>query len=168
MSSGRIHQINVSNGGVPKHPVPSADVRRTGMEGDAHAKRAIHGGPDRALSLFSLERIEQLAAEGHPIAPGSTGENVTLAGLDWDTLEPGVQLRLGAEVRVEITQYADPCRSVAGSFSDGRYSRISQAKHPGFSRLCGRVLQEGRIAWGDRVDVIGAGAALDSARTSRR
>jgi MOSC domain-containing protein YiiM len=46
---GRITQLNVSKGGVPKLSVPSAQVRRDGLEGDAQVDRQHHGGPDRAL-----------------------------------------------------------------------------------------------------------------------
>src|SRR5437899_862580 len=77
-----VHQINVSNGGVPKHPVPEARITVDGVAGDCQRSPKIHGGPDRAVCLFSLEVIEALRAEGHSIAPGSSGENLTLAGLD--------------------------------------------------------------------------------------
>ena len=55
---GRIVQLNVSPGGVPKRPVARARVTRLGLEGDGHRNAALHGGPDRALCLFPLERIE--------------------------------------------------------------------------------------------------------------
>ncbi len=77
-----IVQVNVSKGGVPKLPVLRADVTALGIRGDGHDDREHHGGAERALCLFSLERIAAIAAEGHPIAQGATGENVTIAGLD--------------------------------------------------------------------------------------
>jgi MOSC domain-containing protein YiiM len=79
---GRVARLNVSDGGVPKLPVAEARLTPTGLVGDRQRFPLIHGGPDRALSLFSLEIIERLRAEGHPIEPGSTGENLTVAGLD--------------------------------------------------------------------------------------
>ena len=51
----------------------------------------VHGGPERAVSLFSLEVIRRLQDEGHPIYPGATGENLTVAGLDWAALAAGTQ-----------------------------------------------------------------------------
>jgi MOSC domain-containing protein YiiM len=42
-----------------------------GIVGDDQAAKKYHGGPDRALVLYSLEIIEALQAEGHPISPGS-------------------------------------------------------------------------------------------------
>ena len=87
--SGVIHQINVSPGGVPKLPVEEARVTWLGIVGDGHDDKENHGGPLAALCLYSLEEIERLQAEGHPIAPGTTGENVTLVGVDWSEMTPG-------------------------------------------------------------------------------
>ena len=52
--TGKIHQLNVSEGGVPKRPIDRAEVTRAGMRGDRQAKPGIHGGPYRALRLFPL------------------------------------------------------------------------------------------------------------------
>ena len=94
-----IFQINVSPGGVPKLPVRSAEVTALELVGDAHNNNVVHGGPTRAVCLYSLERILALQAEGHPIFPGATGENVTLAGVDWDAVVPGVRLQAGRHRR---------------------------------------------------------------------
>ncbi|MFN2109684.1 MAG: MOSC domain-containing protein, partial [Anaerolineae bacterium] len=82
MTQAMIFQINISHGGVPKLAVRSAEVTELGLVGDTHNNTKVHGGPTRALCLYSLERILALQAEGHPIFAGSTGENLTLAGLD--------------------------------------------------------------------------------------
>jgi MOSC domain-containing protein YiiM len=151
---GVIFQLNCSNGGVPKVPVEEAEVIDTGLVGDRQAHPRIHGGPKRALCLFSLERIEELQREGHPIAPGSAGENITIVGLDWSELAPGSRLALGDEVVLEITSYTNPCNSIAGSFIKGNYSRIAQKKHPGYSRLYARVVSAGRLRTGQEVRVL--------------
>src|ERR671916_3442330 len=100
---GRIFQLNRSDGGVPKLGVRAAVVTETGLEGDRQRDLRYHGGPERALCLFALERILELQAEGHPIFPGSVGENLTVVGLDWSGLAPGARLALGDEGRVEVT-----------------------------------------------------------------
>lgn len=151
---GRVFQINLSQGGVPKLPVAAARVTRDGIVGDRQKHTAFHGGPERAVSLFSLEVIERVRAEGHPIEPGSTGENVTVAGVDWTLLAPGSRLALGDEVVLEITGYAAPCGTIRASFADGRFKRISQKVNPGESRLYARVISEGRVTAGDRVRVL--------------
>lgn len=154
MTHTSIFQINISAGGVPKLPVRSAEVTELGLVGDVQKHTKVHGGPNRALCLYSLERILALQAEGHPIFPGSTGENLTLAGLDWDAVVPGVRLRLGDTVEIEVTKYTEPCPAIAGSFAGGDISRMAQDKHPGWSRVYVRVLTPGSICVGDKVTLL--------------
>jgi len=150
VNAGCLHSINTSDGGVPKLPRASCAVRFGGLEGDRQRDLEVHGGPDRAVSLYSLEVIEALRAEGHPIAPGTTGENLTLQGLAWTELRPGVRLEIG-EVQLELASYAAPCNNINASFNDARSVRISQKVHPGWSRLYARVLKEGTLHVGDAV-----------------
>ena len=161
MAGAAIHQINVSRGGVPKLPVDEARVEALGLDGDVHLNLVHHGGPDRAVSLWALERIQALAAEGHPIAAGSAGENVTTQGLDWALVVPGARLRLGADVVLEITRYAPPCRQNARWFRDGDFTRISQKTHPGWSRAYARVVAGGVIRPGDEIVVLGRQAPAE-------
>lgn len=151
---GRIHQLNASRGGVPKTPVDGARLTETGLEGDMVRDTRYHGGPERALCLFPLELIRTLQTEGHPIFPGSVGENVTVEGLDWSRLAPGSRLALGDEVVVEISDYTTPCRTIRESFARGDYSRISQKKHPGQSRLYARVIRTGQLSVGQPVRLL--------------
>src|SRR3954468_21342900 len=123
---GYIFQLNCSDGGVPKRPVAEAQLTATGLACDRQAHLKFHGGPDRALCLYSLEQITELQSEGHPIFPGSIGENLTLSGLDWKTLAPGSRLVIGDEVLIEIVSYASPCSTIKGSFAGGEFKRISQ------------------------------------------
>jgi MOSC domain-containing protein YiiM len=154
VTEARIFQLNLSNGGVPKLAVREAVLGREGLEGDRQRDRRYHGGPDRALCLYALERVLELQAEGHPIFPGSAGENVTLVGLDWSSLAPGARLALGGEALVEIASYTTPCKVIAASFTGGDFKRISQKLRPGHSRLYARVLRPGRLAVGDIVRVL--------------
>jgi MOSC domain-containing protein YiiM len=160
-----ILQISTSDGGVPKLPVERAYLTTEGLLGDRQKHTDIHGGPERALCLYSAEVMDALRAEGHPIAPGTAGENVTLAGFDWRQMLPGARIRLGGEVEVEITRYTAPCRNIAGSFLGGRFSRISQKVHPGWSRVYARVLREGWLVTGQPVELVRSGepASADAA-----
>ena len=148
-----VHQINVSDGGVPKHPLMEAKVTKQGLEGDRQDNLNVHGGPDRAVCLFSLELIERLQDEGHSIDPGSAGENLTLAGLPWEKLSPGAQLHIGPDVRLEVTSYCAPCDWNAQWFCEGDFKRISQKINPGWSRIYARVLTEGIVRPGDEVAI---------------
>lgn len=151
--AGHVAQISVNpRGGVPKYAVPSAELTTEGVLGDKQRDRRFHGGPQRAVCLFSAERIAALQAEGHAIAPGTTGENLTVAGLDWSALQVGDRLVVGEWVELEITGYAAPCSNIEASFADGSFKRISQKLHPGWSRLYARVLAEGLVHEGDAVE----------------
>jgi MOSC domain-containing protein YiiM len=152
-SLGRVVQVNVNpRGGVPKHPVDSAQLEPEGVAGDKQRNLRVHGGPDRAVSLFALERIAALQAEGNPIAPGTTGENLTVSGLEWGAIAVGDRLRVGDWVEIEITGYAAPCSNIADSFADGGFTRMSQKLHPGWSRLYARVINPGEVRPGDALE----------------
>jgi len=148
---GRIVQINVADGGVPKLPVPSARVSRGGVAGDRQRDLRYHGGPDRAVCCLALEVIERLRAEGHSIYPGSTGENLTLAGLDWPRVRPGARLVFAGGVELEVTGFASPCGNIRSSFAGGEIERLSDKHHPGESRVYCRVLVEGGVRAGEGV-----------------
>ena len=149
--SGRVVQVNVSPGGVPKLPVAQAHVGRLGLAGDAVNHPKVHGGPERAVCLFSAEIIGALQAEGHPVTPGAVGENLTVAGLDWPALEVGVVLEVGDELRLQLSQRVEPCRTIAGAFADGQFKRIKPSRVPDETRWYARVLAEGTVRPGDAV-----------------
>ena len=151
---GRIVQLSVSSGGVPKRAVDRARVTALGVDGDAHRHLEHHGGPERAVCLFSLEAIRELQAEGHPLVPGALGENVTIEGLDWSAVQPSARLSLGDEVVLEITRYTTPCFNIRPAFRDGDYSRVSQKRHPGRSRVYARVVTTGTLRRGDPVRLL--------------
>jgi len=146
-----LYQINCSQGGLPKLPLTEVWVSIEGLCGDGHRNAILHGGPDRAICVFSFEVIEALRQEGHTIFPGASGENFTLAGLDWAHIQPGNQMKIGEEVRIEFTSFCEPCRHITQWFYEGDYNRIAQKQHPGWSRLYARVLSEGQVRQGDRV-----------------
>jgi MOSC domain-containing protein YiiM len=151
--TGSVASINLSPGGVPKRRVNDAKVSRSGLDKDAQDDTIHHGGPERAVCLYSLERIRSLQSEGHPIEPGTAGENVTVEGIDWDLVVPGTRVRVGDEVLLEIASFTNPCKTIKASFIDGKFIRIAQKLHPGWSRVYARVLSEGSIRSGDPVEV---------------
>jgi len=125
-----------------------------GLLGDAQNDKTHHGGPERAVCIYALERIHALQQEGHPIDVGTAGENLTVEGIDWDLVVPGSRIKLGDEVLLEVDSFTSPCKTIKGSFIDGKFVRISQKLHPGWSRVYARVLTEGEIRFGDHVEVI--------------
>jgi len=151
-ATGSVAQLNVGRGGVPKQPVDAVEITWSGLVGDRQRTRQHHGRPFQAVCLWSSDVIEALQAEGHPIAPGSAGENVTVRGLDWSSLVPGVVVDIGG-ARVEISSYAIPCTQNRRWFADGDFNRILHDRHPGSSRLYAYVLRPGPVRQGDPVVV---------------
>ena len=134
---GTVVQLNTSRGGVPKTPVDRLDVDFGGVVGDVQAHRQHHGRPWQALCLWSADVIDDLAGAGHPIRAGAAGENITVAGIDWARVRPGVQLHIGA-VRVEVLAFALPCAQNASVVPRRRLQRHAppqRSRRPGL-RAC--------------------------------
>jgi MOSC domain-containing protein YiiM len=148
-----ISGLFVSQGGVPKTAIPAGIIGPTGLLTDKVKHIKIHGGPERALCLFSADRLHALQAEGHPIQPGWVGENILIANLNWSTLDIGHVLHLGSSVQVQVTDHTEPCNQIASAFINCDFRRIKHALHPGWSRLYVRVLAEGTVKVGDQVTV---------------
>lgn len=151
-SSGVVAGLFLSNGGVPKLSADSVQVGYGGVHGDRQASRQHHGRPWQALCLWSADVAGELARAGHPIRPGSAGENVSLRGINWNAVRPGVRLMLG-EVTVRLSAYAIPCSKNARWFSDGDYERLSHERPEG-SRVYAIVETPGLVAVGDHVHVV--------------
>jgi MOSC domain-containing protein YiiM len=151
-TDGVVVQINASGGGVPKLPVPSARITTKGLIGDRQGNRKHHGRPWQAVCLWSADVIDALAAHGHPISYGAAGENLTVRGIDWVTMRPGVRLQVGSAL-LETTPYAIPCVKNARWFADGQFRRMAHEVNPGTSRIYARVIVEGVVAAGDAVIV---------------
>lgn len=150
--TGAVASLNVSDGGVPKRPVEAVMVGPAGVGGDSQADRLHHGRPVQAVCLWSADVISQLAKEGHPIAAGSAGENITLGGVDWAELRPGARINVGP-VPLLVSAHAIPCAKNAQWFTDRDFNRILHERHPGSSRLYAIPLGSGQVSVGDRVVV---------------
>src|SRR3712207_1565036 len=146
-----IFSLQISDGGVPKLPIREALLSEHGLRGDRQRNLRFHGGPERAVCLLALEAILALQAEGHPIYPGSTGENITVVGLDWASLRFGDCLALGDRALIQLTSFAAPCSNIAASFSGGEFKRMSPKLHPEISRIYARVLHPGLLEVGQPV-----------------
>lgn len=150
--TGMLDQISVSQGGVPKTAVTSADVGRRGVDGDVQTSRAHHGRPWQAVCLWSADVIDALVAEGHPVFAGACGENLTLSGIDWTLIRAGAVIEVG-DVVVRVSSPAMPCAKNSAWFVDGNVSRMDHDLHPGWSRWYGSVERVGHLSEGDVVTV---------------
>ena len=142
---GKVLGIFTSNGGVPKLSVNSVDISESGLDGDIQADKKHHGGLMKAVCILENELLIKLQTEGHPIQPGTTGENLLVEGFN---LAIGSTFKIGT-VELEVVSAATPCKTIAESFTGGNFSRISHKKYPGETRWYCKVLQPGRISISD-------------------
>jgi MOSC domain-containing protein YiiM len=70
---GTVASINLSPGGVPKKSTTGARVSRLGLVGDAQNDTKHHGGPERAVCIYSLEHTDLKSRASHRCWNG--GEN---------------------------------------------------------------------------------------------
>ena len=132
--------------GLPKDAVDAVRFWRRGLEGDVQRDRKNHGRPSQALCLWSADVVDALVAEGHPIAPGGAGENVSVRGLDWSAVRPGSLVTIGA-MRCLVSGWALPCAKNRRLFLPGPEGtkpehRMDPDLHVGWSRAYAYVLTE--------------------------
>ena len=133
--------------------IPPRSVRR-GSRGTSTGSETDRGGNlDRAVCIFSLARIEELKSEGHPIEVGSTGENLTIRGVEWSSLVEGARLEIG-DVVLELSEPCAPCSKIGESFIDRRFGRVDHVQEFGWSRWLARVVREGTVSIGDSVNMV--------------
>jgi MOSC domain-containing protein YiiM len=147
--TGSILQVNVSRGGIPKRPIAEATVTPEGILGDSWAHPQIHGGPEKAVLIVTLEGIQELIAQGYPLFPGALGENLTTRGLDRRQMRVGQRYRAG-EALLVITKLRSPCAtlSVYGDIQQAVYDaqvKAGDATSPrwGLGGFYTRVLKSG-------------------------
>lgn len=66
-------------------------------------------------------------------------------------------------LELELARNAAPCAKQARWFVDGAIDRISVTRYPDDARWYARVISEGRVAVGDRVEVEPAPVAAEPA-----
>lgn len=137
-----------------------------GVEGDAHCGRTVQHrsrvakDPDqpnlRQVHLIHAELLEQLAAAGHPVAPGALGENITTRGVDLLGLPVGTRLHLGRTAVVTLTGLRNPCAQIE-RFQTGLLGEVLEKRPDGsFLRkagVMGVVSEGGEVAPGDAIRI---------------
>lgn len=144
-----IESINISTGGIPKHPTESVEVVQAGLVGDGHDHEK-HRTPLQAVSLLDAELLDALRDEsGLPLVPGSLGENLTLRGVGVQRLGEGDRLLIGdsSGVLLEITRVRPPCYvldTLSPDFKRILWNRIG---------MYASVIRNGRIRIDDPIEI---------------
>ncbi|MDQ6606298.1 MAG: MOSC domain-containing protein [Actinomycetota bacterium] len=141
-------------------------LRGVNLHGDDQADRTVHGGPDKAIYAYAAEDTEWWEAElQRPLGAGAFGENLTVSGLPVSEAVIGEQWEVGTAL-LQVAQPRLPCFKLGLRMGDPRFlKRFAQAARPGAYH---RVLREGEIAAGDRIEVVSRPApGVTSALVSR-
>lgn len=155
--TGTVLQVNVSPGGIPKHPIPFGELTAAGIAGDAW-RFPFHGGPRQAVLLITIEGIEELVAQGFPLSPGALGENLTTRGLDRRALRFGQRLQVGGAT-IELTRMRQPCATlnvygsgVQAAMYDARVQKGDpESPRWGLSGFYASVVTPGTVRPGDGI-----------------
>ncbi|KAF0163859.1 MAG: hypothetical protein FD157_2822 [Rhodocyclaceae bacterium] len=138
---------------IVKAPVTGRCMLTTdGLAGDTQADRRAHGGGGKALHQYPAEHYAKLAAafpEAQHLAPGGLGENLSTRGLTENDVCIGDVFRVGS-ARIQVSQPRTPCWKIdTRTACEGVAAFI--AEH-GLAGWYFRVLEEGEIAAGDRLE----------------
>ena len=130
--------------GIQKHEIPEAYLRAGhGIEGDAHA-----GSWHRQVSLLSVDSVAKLQEKlEFELKHGAFAANILVEGMAVHTLPVGTRLRIG-EALCEVTQIGKECHSdcaIRKAAGDCVMPREG---------IFVKVLESGRIAKGDAVEVV--------------
>ena len=125
---GRVRGQEVRSG-IAKLPV-TADtliLSTSNLEGDRQADQSVHGGPDKAVYVYSADHFEEWTAAASQIfGPGGFGENLTVAGVTEADACIGARWSWG-DALLEVVQPRLPCFKLAMHRGTARVGRIMMA-----------------------------------------
>ena len=139
---------------IYKQPVATrVAVRRLNLDGDQQADLTVHGGPDKAVYLYSVEHYPEWQREFPNLTfdYGQFGENLTVQGLREHEVFIGDRYRMGSAI-LQVTQPRAPCFKLGIRF--GRPRMVKQFLQSGKTGFYCAVLEEGDVGHGDDIALI--------------
>ncbi len=122
---------------ICKENVDEVFLSREGFQGDGVANRKFHGGPERAVCVYSYERYLLWEKEFQVRLPSSAfGENLTVTNMLERDVCIGDIYQLGDAV-VQVSQGRIPCDTIS--------------KRTGISNILGRIIEKGYTGFFCRV-----------------
>ena len=137
--------------GIFKAPVSGRiHLRTLNFNGDRQADLSVHGGPDKAVYVYPVEHYAYWHRElpDMTLPWGMFGENLTIEGLQEDTLQIGDRFRIGS-TEVVVTQPRLPCFKLGLRF--GRDDIVKRFLASGRMGFYFKVVAEGEMTAGDPV-----------------
>nr|WP_100547988.1 MULTISPECIES: MOSC domain-containing protein [unclassified Pseudomonas] len=145
-----------SRSGIAKVPCQEAlAVTTLGLAGDEQGDLRVHGGVEKAVHHYPREHYAAWLAElgEHPLLmqPGAFGENFSTTGWTEDDVCLGDLIRAGSAL-LQVSQGRMPCWKLSDRFGVANLAlRVQQSGRTGWYY---RVLQEGVVGVGDRLQVV--------------
>lgn len=145
-----------SRSGIAKAPRQEAlAVTTLGLAGDEQGDLRVHGGVEKAIHHYPREHYAAWLAElgEHPLLmqPGAFGENFSTTGWTEDDVCLGDLIRVGSAL-LQVSQGRMPCWKLSDRFGVANLAlRVQQSGRTGWYY---RVLQEGVVGVGDRLQVV--------------
>jgi MOSC domain-containing protein YiiM len=139
--------------GIDKHPVDGpVAIHTLGVGTDEVADQRHHGGAVQAVYVYAREDLDTWAEMlGRTLSAGQFGENLTTTGVDVQDARAGDSWAIGSAL-LELSGVRIPCAVFQGFMGEEHWVRRF-AQHG----VCGayfRVIEEGEVRPGDRIDVV--------------
>ena len=133
--------------GGAKRSVGRAMLRFSGFEDDGQGDAVHHGGPDKAVCVYSFDHyVHWKGVLGRGIGPGAFSENLTVSGATETDVCIGDVFRVGGAT-VQVSMPRTPCGKLAAKNGERRFAKwVAQAGYTGFYM---RALSEGVVERGD-------------------
>ena len=129
-------------------------VTKLNLAGDQQSDLSVHGGIDKAVYAYPSEHYAFWRKElpGVDLPWGAFGENFTTEGVLEEATHIGDRFRVGSAEFV-VTQPRMPCFKLGIRFNNpGIIKRFLQSGRSGFYFA---VLEEGEVATGDPIELVG-------------
>lgn len=140
-------------------------VAGIGVEGDAHSGELVKHRylvkkdstqPNlRQVHLIHQELFNHVGEQGHHVAAGELGENITTSGIDLLALPTGTVLQIGSQATIQLTGLRNPCHQI-DDFQPGLMKLLRYRDDGNIVRICGVmavVLVGGVVRPGDGITV---------------
>ena len=125
----------------------------TNLAGDQQADLTVHGGPDKAVNVYSADHypLWQTELTLPDFGFGAFGENLVVSGLTEDTVCIDDVYKIG-EAIVQVSQPRGPCWKIARRWT--MRDLTAKVEHTGRTGWYLRVLQAGLIEAGQTLELI--------------
>ncbi|TQR28838.1 MOSC domain-containing protein [Lysinibacillus sphaericus] len=138
--------------GIEKRKVQEVYLSARGFEGDDVADKKHHGGPDRAVCLYSAEHYIQWEQElGKPLPTAAFGENLTVTNMLEADICIGDIYKIGDAV-IQVTQGRVPCSTI-DKYAEAN-TLLKRLIETGYTGFLARVLEEGTICADSKIELV--------------